>query len=79
MKQDYGGQMKGAKRMTRLSGSIRRELPVIVGKRPLVIEVYGRHINLRRKGLRETFVIDFESIFDLARKRDFERKQKGAA
>ena len=65
--------------MTKLSTCIRRELPVLIEKRPLVIEVYGRFINLRLKGLRDEFPIDFESIFDLARKRDFERKQKGAA
>ena len=65
--------------MTRLSTSVRRELPVTIGKRPLIIEMYGRFMNLRLKGLRDVFPIDYESIFDLARKRDFERKQKGAA
>lgn len=65
--------------MTKLSTSVRRELPVTVGKRPLIIEMYGRYMKLRLKGLRDSFPIDYEAIFDLARKRDFERKRAGAA
>jgi hypothetical protein len=65
--------------MTRLATSIRRELPVVISNRPLIIEMFGRYVNLRLKGQREAFPIDYESIFDLARKRDFERKRKGAA
>jgi hypothetical protein len=64
--------------MTKLATRIRRELPIEIEHRQLTIELHGRFIKMRLKGARETYPIDYESIFDLARKRDFERKRQAA-
>ena len=64
--------------MTKLATRIRRELPLSIEGRQLTIELQGRLVKLRLKGARETYAIDYGSIFEMARNREFERKRLAA-
>ena len=42
--------------------------------KPLVVSIHPRMLAIRPKGTREWFAVDYEALFDLARKLDARRR-----
>ena len=52
-----------------------RETAAQERRRPLVVALHPRHLEIRPKGLRAAFAVDYETIYDLARKLVWRRAQ----
>ena len=65
--------------MTKLTGdkSVMRETSLEVRGVPLVVALRARTISIRPRGGREWFAVDYETLYDLARKIDA-RQRMGA-
>jgi len=64
--------------MTRLQDgkSVTRETRAMEHGKPLVVRLHARYIEIWRKGVREKYSIDYESVLALACKRAWERRRR---
>jgi len=62
--------------MTKLDGNkpLQRETALEVRGVPLVVALRPRYLSIRPKGTHEWFAVDYETLYDLARKIDARRR-----
>jgi hypothetical protein len=63
--------------MTKLSKSrapLVRETDTLERTRPIVVELYPRHLIVRLKGTKERYDVGHDVLLDWLRKRDYKRK-----
>jgi hypothetical protein len=54
--------------MTAIRKPAVRETAVCVGRRPLVVTLHPRFLVLREKGRRAQYTVEYDVVYDLARK-----------
>ena len=62
--------------MTRITKPVARESATIERGRPLIVTLHPRHLEIRAKGLRQSFTVDYSACLWLAVKRDFEAQRR---
>ena len=61
--------------MTRATKPVRRETDATYRRRPLMVTMTARYLELREKGRRDTLLVDYATIYELALKLRWRKEQ----
>ena len=61
--------------MTLATKPVTRETAAMYRRRPLVVTIKPRHLELREKGRRDTLAVDYATIYEVAMKLRWRREQ----
>ena len=62
--------------MTQLTKPVTRESACLDRRRPLIVTLHPRHIEVRPKGTRQRYTLGYDCILWLAVKRELEEKRR---